>query len=129
MELTGKLHAKLEVQVVSDRFSKRDLVIEFSDNPSYPQYISLQLTQDKCSILDNYNVGDNLRVEFNLRGRMWQSPQGETKYFNTLEAWRISPALAAGQGEAVNAAAPMSAPVVQGASKIDDLNDAEDLPF
>eukprot|EP01041_Mallomonas_annulata_P030605 gene30605-52780_t len=48
-----------------------------------------QLTQDKCSLADGVNTNDQIEVSFNLRGREWTSPQGEVKYFNTLEAWRI----------------------------------------
>jgi hypothetical protein len=51
-----------------------------------------QLTKDRCEQLDGYTVGDELHVEFNLRGREWHSPSGEVKYFNTLEAWRVEPA-------------------------------------
>lgn len=73
---------------VSDKFSKREFVV--TDNSSmYPQDILLQLAQDKCSVLDAYNVGDSVEVSFNLRGREWTNPQGEVKYFNTLDAWRI----------------------------------------
>jgi hypothetical protein len=55
----------------------------------YPQDIIFQTTQDKCSLLDQFQANDNVEVSFNLRGREWTSPQGEVKYFNTIEAWRI----------------------------------------
>jgi hypothetical protein len=88
MDITGVLKLKTEAQQVSDKFRKREFVL--TDNSSqYPQHISFQLTQDKCSLLDQYNVGDEIKVHFNLRGREWTSPKGEIKYFNTLEAWRI----------------------------------------
>jgi len=88
MDITGILKVKTEAQQISDKFRKREFVL--TDNSSqYPQHISFQLTQDKCSLLDQYNVGDELKVHFNLRGREWTSPKGEIKYFNTLEAWRI----------------------------------------
>lgn len=88
MDITGILKLKTEAQQVSDKFRKREFVL--TDNSSqYPQHISFQLTQDKCSLLDQYNVGDEIKVHFNLRGREWTSPKGEIKYFNTLEAWRI----------------------------------------
>jgi hypothetical protein len=88
MDITGILKLKTEAQQVSDKFRKREFVL--TDNSSqYPQHISFQLTQDKCSLLDQYKVGDELKVHFNLRGREWTSPKGEVKYFNTLEAWRI----------------------------------------
>lgn len=89
MEITGKLHKVFDTLQVSEKFTKRDFVIELSDNSQYPQYISLQLTQDKVSLVDNIAEGTELVVSINLRGRAWTSPQGEVKYFNTLEAWRI----------------------------------------
>ena len=88
MDITGILKVKGEAQQVSEKFKKRDFVL--TDNSSqYPQHISFQLTQDKCNLIDQYKVGDEIKVHFNLRGREWTSPQNEIKYFNTLEAWRI----------------------------------------
>ncbi len=87
-EISGTLKVKSDTQVISEKFSKRDFVITIDEETQYPQYISLQLVQDKCSQLDNYNVGDQMKVSFNLRGREWSGPQG-IKYFNSLEAWRI----------------------------------------
>jgi hypothetical protein len=93
MQLTGILKAKKEEQVVNDRFRKREFII--TDNSSqYPQFISFQLTQDRCSLLDSIQPGETLTVHFNIRGREWTSPQGEIKYFNTLEAWKIDRAAA-----------------------------------
>lgn len=89
MEIQGKLHFKGDTQSVSDTFRKRDFVVEYVDNPLYPQLVMFQCTQDRCSLLDNFNPGDKVNVTFNLRGREWSNPQGEKKYFNTLEAWRI----------------------------------------
>ena len=88
MELKGKIKVIGDTKQVSDKFKTRELVLT-DDSSEYPQHISFQLTQDKCSILDNLKVGDTLTVHFNLRGREWISPQGEAKYFNTLEVWRI----------------------------------------
>lgn len=88
MDITGILKVKNETQQVSEKFKKRDFVL--TDNSSqYPQHISFQLTQDKVSLIDQYAIGSEIKVHFNLRGREWTSPQGEVKYFNTLEAWRI----------------------------------------
>jgi hypothetical protein len=88
MQLTGIIKVKKEEQVVSDKFRKREFVL--TDNSSqYPQLISFQLTQDRCSLLDQIQVGETVVVHFNIRGREWTSPQGEVKYFNTLEAWKI----------------------------------------
>jgi hypothetical protein len=86
--ITGILKVKNPEQQVSEKFRKREFVI--TDNSSqYPQHISFQLTQDKCSLLDAYKVGDEMKVYFNLRGREWTDKQGATKYFNSLEAWKI----------------------------------------
>ena len=89
MVIEGKLHAKFETQQVSDSFKKREFVVEYVDNPLYPQYVTLQLVQDRCDNIDKFNVGDKIEVTFNLKGREWTSPEGVVKYFNTLEAWRI----------------------------------------
>jgi len=88
LQIKGKLKLKGNEQAVSDRFRKREFVL-LDDSTQYPQYISFQLTQDKCSLIDPVNPGDEITVSFNLRGREWKSPQGEIKYFNSLEAWRI----------------------------------------
>ena len=88
MEVIGTLKTKFDTQKVSDRFQKREFVLTTDANTPYPQHVSFQVTQDKCGILDQYNNGDEIKVQFNLRGREWNGPQG-VKYFNTLEAWRI----------------------------------------
>jgi hypothetical protein len=87
MQVAGKIVAIMPTQVVSEKFSKREFVIETPDQ--YPQQILFQLTQDKCSVLDSLKIGQEVDVHLNIRGRSWQNPQGETKYFNTLEAWKI----------------------------------------
>ncbi len=88
MDITGILKVKGEAVQVSEKFKKREFVL--TDNSSqYPQHLSIQLSQDKCSLIDSYNVGDEIKVHINLRGREWTSPKNETKYFNTIEAWRI----------------------------------------
>jgi hypothetical protein len=92
MEAIGRLHAIYETKQVSERFTKREFVLELADNPKYPQTVLFQLTGDRVTQLDGMNVGDQVRIEFNLRGREWRSPQGEVKYFNSLDVWRIEPA-------------------------------------
>lgn len=101
IETTGKLHAIFETRQVSERFTKREFVIELADNPKYPQLVLFQLTGDRCHQLDDLQVGDNVRVDFSLRGREWKSPKGEVKYFNSLDAWsieRAAPGASAGGG-------------------------------
>jgi Domain of unknown function (DUF3127) len=88
MDVTGVLKVKGETVKVSEKFTKREFVI--TDNSSqYPQHISFQLKQDKCGLLDAFQLGQEMKVHFNLSGREWTSPQGELKHFNSLEAWRL----------------------------------------
>ena len=63
--------------------------MELSDNPRYPQYVLFQLTGDRCEGLEGFEVGEEVRVEFSLRGREWKSPKGELKYFNSLDVWTL----------------------------------------
>jgi hypothetical protein len=88
MEVIGTLKVKFETQKVNDRFQKREFVITTEGSTPYPQHVSFQVTQDKCSMLDQFSEGEEIKIQFNLRGREWNGPQG-VKYFNTLEAWRI----------------------------------------
>ena len=95
METTGKLHTIFETKQVSERFTKREFVLELTDNPKYPQTVLFQLTGDRCAQLDNFKVGDEVMIDFSLRGREWRSPNGEVKYFNSLDVWKVEPARAA----------------------------------
>ncbi len=92
MEIQGKLLEIFDEMQVNDRFKKREFVIEYADNPQYPEYIKLECIQDKCNILDNFKIGQDVTISINLKGRKWTDPKGEVKYFNTLQAWRIEPA-------------------------------------
>lgn len=101
MELTGKVHEVSGVIVVSEKFKKIELVVEYAENPSYPEYIKLEAPNDHTSKLDDIKIGDNVTVHFNLRGRPWTDKAGKTSYFNTLSIWKISK----------NSAAPVAEPV------------------
>ena len=90
MKIVGKLTEKFETIKVSEKFQKREIVI--TDNSSmYEQQIKIEFKQDKCSLVDSYNLGDNIEVSVNILGRKWINPQGEAKYFNTIEGWKIEP--------------------------------------
>ena len=90
METTGRIHALMDVKEVGkNNFRIREFVLEVADNPRYPQYVLFQMTGDRSEGLDGYSVGDEVKVEFSLRGREWQSPKGETRYFNSLDVWTI----------------------------------------
>lgn len=97
MNIAGKIIEIYDIQQISDSFKKREFVVEYTENPSYPEFIKFELIQDRCALLDAYNTGDEVTVNFNLKGRKWTDPQGQTKYFNSLQAWRIEE-LASGSG-------------------------------
>lgn len=88
MELVGKIKEIKSAQKVSDKFVKRELVV--TTDEQYPQHILVEFTQDKCAVLDKYKVGDAVTVGINLRGREWVSKDGEIKYFNSIQGWKIS---------------------------------------
>ena len=92
MEISGKIHRINDVQQVTERFRKREFVLELSENPRYPQFVQFQLTGDRCENIDGLEIGEEVRVEFSLRGREWTSPSGDVKYFNSLDVWSIDPA-------------------------------------
>lgn len=119
--LKGKLKVKNEEQVLSEKFKKREFVL-LDDSSQYPQTILFQLTQERTNLLDSFNEGDEMTVHFNLRGREWTSPQGEVKYFNSLEVWRIEAEAAGG--------APAAAPTqIPSAGDVSGAEEEDDLPF
>ena len=87
MEVTGVIKLKGDVQTFGADFTKRQLVV--TTDEQYPQLIAIDFVKDKCSLLDSYNVGDNVKVSINLGGREWINPQGEAKYFNSVTGWRV----------------------------------------
>ncbi len=88
MEVQGKIKLIGETKTFgSNGFQKREMVVTTEEQ--YPQPIMVEFVQDKTSLLDAFNVGDAVKIGINLRGREWQSPQGEIKYFNSITGWRI----------------------------------------
>ncbi len=87
MEIIGKVKVINPEQQVSATFKKRELVVTTEEQ--YPQHIMVEFTQDKCDLLNNFRQGQPVKVSINLRGREWVNPQGETKYFNSIQGWRI----------------------------------------
>lgn len=90
MELKAKVHEVGTTQQVSETFKKRDLIVEYAENPTYPEYIRFELLQDKCPLADSLKPGDEVEVFFNLRGRPWTDKAGKTSYFNSLVVWRLN---------------------------------------
>ena len=133
-ELNGTLLIIKDTQQVSDRFKKREFVVKTDEESPFPQTIPLQFTQDRCSNLDSYKEGDNVKVDFYVKGREWTSPQGEVKHFLSLDAWSIDKLGGASSGAAADSFSsdasipPPPAPVDFGSdSKSKDPED--DLPF
>lgn len=87
--MKGKVKVVGSTVVISEKFSKREFVV-VDDTNMYPQDIQFQLTQDKCNLIDSLVIGDEVEVSFNLNGREWVNPKGESKFFNTLDVWKIS---------------------------------------
>ncbi len=127
MEVQGKVKMIGETQTFgSNGFRKREIVVTTEEQ--YPQHIMVEFVQDKTDLLNNYQVGQDVKISINLRGREWVNPQGETKYFNSIQGWRI---------ENLQAAAPQGAPDLPPMPPTDafepatNLNteDHDDLPF
>ena len=89
MQIKAKMLEIFEIQQVTNTFKKREFVVEYAENPQYPEFLKFELIQDKCDILDDFSIGQEVEVHFNLKGRKWTNPKGEIVYFNTLQAWRI----------------------------------------
>ncbi|RXJ52174.1 DUF3127 domain-containing protein [Gelidibacter gilvus] len=124
MEVQGKIKMVGETQTVgSGGFRKREVVVTTEDQ--YPQHILVEFVQDKTDLLNNYQVGQNVKISINLRGREWVNPQGETKYFNAIQGWRIE-SLQEGSSGGMPPAAPAEA--FQPANDLKE-DDHDDLPF
>lgn len=87
MEVTGKIKYLNLNQKISESYTKSEVAI--TTDEAYPQHILVEFGGQKSDLLDNYKVGENVKVSINLRGREWVNPQGETRYFNSIQGWRI----------------------------------------
>ena len=125
-KLTGTIKVLNDTVQVNDRFSKREFVVQTGD--MYPQTILFQSTQEKCALLDGVQVGEQVEVSFDLRGREWVSPQGEVRFFNSLEAWRIEK-VAQQSGGAPSAPSPVPPVQPSSASPQNTNTEEDDLPF
>ena len=124
MEVVGKIKMIGETQTFgSNGFRKREVVVTTEEQ--YPQHIMVEFVQDKTDLLNNYQVGQPVKIGINLRGREWVNPQGETKYFNSIQGWRIE------NLQAGNAAPGQTPPPADQFEPAQDLKDEDydDLPF
>ena len=124
MEIEGTIKLIDETKTYgANGFRKRELVITTEEQ--YPQPLLIEFVQDKTNLLDGFSVGQQVKVSINLKGREWTSPQGETKYFNSIQGWRIEQ-LQVSEGGDIPPVPPMDA-----FEAVDELNeeDHDDLPF
>lgn len=91
LQITGVLHAKFDTQQISDKFKKRELILELSEQingNTYTNYAKFQLVQAKCEILDRFNVGDSVKVSFNIKGNRFEK-DGKVSYITNLDVWKL----------------------------------------
>ena len=125
MEVAGKIKWIDETKTYgTNGFRKREVVVTTEEQ--YPQHILVEFVQDKCDLMNTFQVGQNVKIGINLRGREWVNPQGETKYFNSIHGWRIE----AVQAEAASGDMP-PVPPTEAFEPVTDLKDGDhdDLPF
>lgn len=82
-QIKGRLHKKFDIESKTASFQAREFVLLTDEQ--YPQYLKFQLTQDRCSVIDPFQEGQQVEVFFDLRGREWNG-----KYFTNLNAWRVT---------------------------------------
>ena len=119
MEVQGKIKRIGKTETFgTGGFKKRELVLVTEEQ--YPQMLAIEFTQDKCDLLDKHKVGADVLIKINLRGREWINPEGEAKYFNSIQGWWIEKLV----GEKTPSKAPMTK------EGLEDFNDPnQDLPF
>ncbi len=120
LEVQGKLVDVFDTQQITDKFKKREFVVE-TEERGYQQYVKFQLNQDKCSIIDEYKLGDEIKVAFNLSGKPYTRKSGEKDYITNIVAWKIDK-MTAGNSPSANNEPPVF--------NMDSLEaSADDLPF
>ncbi|MBI1781611.1 MAG: DUF3127 domain-containing protein [Sphingobacteriales bacterium] len=124
-EITGKLAAKYDTVQRTETFRTREFVIEKTEDIGgrmITNYVKFQSVQDRTSIIDRFNIGDELKVSFNIKGTRWEK-NGNVNYITNLDAWRV---------ELLNNNVSQSAPANESFSSgpIDKAPDfVDDLPF
>jgi hypothetical protein len=124
MEVAGKIKVLSDTQTFGNNgFRKREVVV--TTDEQYPQMLMVEFIQDKCDLLNSFKVGDDVKININLRGREWINPEGVAKYFNSIQGWRI---------EKMSADASSNVPPVDTiepfkAADNTSEGDTDDLPF
>ncbi|MBN1632847.1 MAG: DUF3127 domain-containing protein [Ignavibacteria bacterium] len=89
MNIRGNILEIFQTNQIKETFRKREFVVEYAENPNYPQILKFEMINDNCSLLDNFAKGDDVEIDFDLRGREWTNPQGNKVYFVSLNAFRL----------------------------------------
>jgi len=89
MNIKGKLVEIFDTVQITETFKKREFIIQDNKNPEYPEFIKVELIQDKVELLNSLNVGDEINVLINIKGRKWEDKEGNIKYFNSIQGWKI----------------------------------------
>ncbi|MEO0572040.1 MAG: DUF3127 domain-containing protein [Bacteroidota bacterium] len=125
MEIQGRVKMIDETKTYGNNgFRKREVVLTTEEQ--YPQHILVEFVQDKTDLLNSYQVGQLVKISINLRGREWVNPQGETKYFNSIQGWRIENLESATNDQEMPPVPPMEA--FEPAEELSE-EDHDDLPF
>jgi hypothetical protein len=132
-ETTGKLIEVYPVTAISEKFKKREFVIEQAETKNgfdFKDYVKFQVTQDKCSLPDQVKIGDMVKVSFNLRGRKWEK-DGNVNYFTNLEAWKLESVSTSKPVSNDNTGFPDSsqAPLADNKEFSASAEELDDLPF
>ena len=123
MELLGKIKLIGDIKTYGDNgFRKRELVLTTEEQ--YPQHILIEFIQNNCELLDNYSIGQTVRIGINIRGREWESPDRGIKYFNSIQGWRIE-----SLDDQVMDSAPEDLRIESDNPPKDDDLTEDDLPF
>lgn len=126
MELIGTIERILNKEQISDTFVKRNLVLK--TNEAYPQKILIEFTQEKIALLDLYKEGTEVKVSINIRGREWQDREGNTRYYNSINGWKIEP-LSQNNSNSGNQSSYSNYSASGNSKNNKDDFDTDDLPF
>ena len=119
-EASGTIKLINDTQTFPSGFTKREFVIT-TEHDKYPQDLKFEVVKDRCTLLDDFTVGQKVQLNFDIRGNEYKD-----RYYVNLACWKIE---AAEGGEAPAAASSDSSPEPSPADlrKEDDFDD--DIPF
>ena len=125
-DLTGKIVAKFDTVQRSATFKTREFVVETNEDingRTITNFVKFQTVQDRTSILDRFNIGDTVKVHFNIKGSRWEKNE-QVNYITNLDAWRIEQiSMGSSSGNAIETP-PAFSPDPESQHGI-----ADDLPF